>query len=62
MWTLIGGKEKGFITAKEFYEAYAKYMPSGMDRDMALEVFCSEIDSDKDGKIMYKDFYDTMLF
>lgn len=32
-----------------------------MDRDIALELF-QEIDSDKDGKINYKDFYDTMLF
>jgi Ca2+-binding EF-hand superfamily protein len=36
-------------------------MPRVFDRDLALELF-SELDSDKDGKLSYKDFHDTLLF
>jgi Ca2+-binding EF-hand superfamily protein len=60
-WTLLGGKAKGFLSLKEYYEMYDAYMPKGFDRDLALELF-SELDSDKDGKLTYKDFHDTMLF
>ena len=46
---------------KDFYLMFDKIMPKGFDRDLALEFF-SELDSDKDGKLTYKDFHDTMLF
>ena len=60
-WALLGGKDKGFLTMKDYYEMFDRYMPKGFDRDLALELF-SELDSDKDGKLTYKDFHDTLLF
>lgn len=57
----MGGKEKGFITIKDYYEQFDLYMPRLADRDVALELF-QELDSDKDGKLTYKDFYEAILF
>lgn len=58
---MLGGKTKGYLTIKDYYEMFDKYMPRSFDRDLALELF-SELDADKDGKMSYKDFHDTMLF
>ncbi len=57
----MGGKSKGFIGLKDYYEQYDQYMPQIMDRDVAIEVF-QEIDAVRDGKLTYKDFYEAMLF
>ncbi|CDW84846.1 ef-hand calcium-binding domain-containing protein 11 [Stylonychia lemnae] len=60
-WIMIGGKEKGFITIKGYFEQFDRFMPKLADRDVAIELF-QEIDSDRDGKLTYKDFYEAMLF
>ena len=36
-------------------------MPKVFDADLALEMF-REVDSDKDGKLSYKDFCECMKF
>ncbi len=36
-------------------------MPKCFNRDLALEMF-KEVDADKDGKLTYKDFNDSMRF
>lgn len=36
-------------------------MPNSFDRDIALEMF-RELDSDKDGRMTYKDFNDCIKF
>ena len=60
-WTLMGGKQKGYITLKDYHEQFDKVMPKVMDRNVALELF-PELDADKDGKLTYKDFHEAMLF
>ena len=60
-WRLIGGKDKGFLTLKDYYDVFVQVMPKGFSRDLALELF-GELDSDKDGKLTYKDFHDSILF
>eukprot|EP00347_Sterkiella_histriomuscorum_P015392 403357193 len=60
-WILMDGKERGFITIRDYYEQYDKCMPLFADRDVAIEMFM-EIDSDRDGKLTYKDFYEAIMF
>lgn len=60
-WKLLGGHEKGFISLSDFNEAFGQTMPKCFDRDLALELF-RELDSDRDGKITFKDFNDCMKF
>ena len=58
---MMGGAQKGFITMQEFYEKFDQAMPKCFDRDLALELF-RELDSDRDGKLSYKDFNDCLKF
>ena len=60
-WQTLGGKDKGFIDISDFHSHFKQSMPSCFDADLALEMF-REVDSDKDGKISYKDFNDSMRF
>jgi len=38
-WTMIEGKEKGYITIKDYYEKYDRFMPILADRNVAIELF-----------------------
>ena len=60
-WAALGGSESGFISVKDFHEAFDRVMPRLVDRSVALEAF-HELDADKDGKLTLKDFKDAMLF
>ena len=46
---------------EELTKLFDKAMPRCFDRDLAFEMF-REIDSDKDGRLSYKDFYECMKF
>ena len=41
--------------------AYNSSMPACFDRDIALELF-RELDGDKDGRLSFKDFNDSLKF
>ena len=58
---MMGGKEKGYISITEFYNLTGECLPKCFDRALLLEMF-REVDSDKDGKLTYKDFNDCMKF
>ena len=60
-WELVGGKQKGFLSLSDYLQLFHHTMPPSFDRNVALELFY-ELDSDKDGKLTYKDFHDTMMF
>ena len=60
-WKAMGGAQKGYINMQEFYENFDRAMPRCFDRDLALELF-RELDSDRDGKLSYKDFNDCLKF
>ena len=60
-WELMGGKNKGFITIAEYHNLVKQCLPKCFDADLALELF-REVDSDKDGKLSYKDFNDCIKF
>ena len=57
----MGGQPKGYITMQDFFDNFDKAMPKCFDRDLALELF-RELDSDRDGKLTYKDFNDSLKF
>jgi len=57
----MGGSQKGYVTTEDFYRVFDRTMPKGFDRDIALEAF-RELDSDKDGKMSFKDFSDCLRF
>ena len=57
----MGGKEKGYITVSEYYQLVKECMPSCFSAELAVELF-REVDSDKDGKMSYKDFNDCIKF
>ena len=57
----MGGQPKGYITMQDFFDNFDKAMPKCFDRDLALELF-RELDSDRDGKLTYKDFSDSLKF
>ena len=61
LWAIIGGDKKGYLTLEELTKLFDKAMPRSFDRDLAFEMF-REIDSDKDGRLSYKDFYECMKF
>ena len=42
-------------------QAYESAMPRCFDRDIALELF-RELDGDKDGRMSFKDFNDSLKF
>ena len=46
---------------QDFFDNFDKAMPKCFDRDLALELF-RELDSDRDGKLTYKDFSDSLKF
>ena len=60
-WTDLGGAAKGFVSESDFLVAFDESMPGCFDRDIALELF-RELDSDKDGKMSFKDFNDSLKF
>jgi len=60
-WELLGGKDRGFVTIRDFHAAFDRVMPRLVDRNVALEAF-QELDADKDGKMTLKDFKDALLF
>ncbi len=60
-WKRIGGDKKGYVTVDEMVQMFDKHMPKQFDRDFAFEMF-KELDSDKDGRLSYKDFYECMKF
>ena len=55
LWQKIGGDKKGYVTLEEMLNMFDKNMPRCFNRDIAFEVF-RELDSDKDGRLTYKDF------
>jgi Ca2+-binding EF-hand superfamily protein len=57
----MGGQQQGFIDISDFHRHFKSSMPGCFDADLALEMF-REVDSDKDGKLSYKDFNDCMRF
>ena len=57
----MGGQPKGYITMQDFHDVFDSAMPKCFDRDLALELF-RELDSDRDGKMSYKDFNDSLKF
>lgn len=61
LWQKIGGDKKGFITIQELHSAFDSQMPKCFDRDVAFELF-RELDSDRDGRLSYKDFYECIKF
>ena len=42
-------------------QTYDSAMPKCFDRDIALELF-RELDGDKDGRLSFKDFNDSLKF
>ena len=58
---MLGGNEKGYISFENFHSLFDENMPKMFDRDLAMELF-RELDSDKDMKLTYKDFSDSMKF
>ena len=60
LWKDMTGDKK-VLNIREFHDLYDRVMPSICDREVALEVF-QELDADKDGKLVFKDFHDAMLF
>ena len=61
LWKLIGGDKKGFVTIQELHDSFDSTMPRCFDRDIAFELL-RELDSDRDGKLSYKDFYECLKF
>jgi Ca2+-binding EF-hand superfamily protein len=61
LWKKIGGDKKGYVTIEEMLIVFDKNMPKCFDRDIAFEIV-REIDSDKDGRLTYKDFYECIKF
>ena len=60
-WQALGGPSKGYISEEDFMQAYESAMPRCFDRDIALELF-RELDGDKDGRLSFKDFNDSLKF
>ena len=60
-WELMGGKEKGYISIAEYYELTKECLPKCFSSDLMIELF-REVDSNKDGKLSYKDFNDCLKF
>jgi Ca2+-binding EF-hand superfamily protein len=61
MWQKLGGDKKGFLTLQELHSVFDAQMPKCFDRDIAFELF-RELDSDRDGRLSYKDFYECVKF
>ena len=61
LWQKIGGDKKGFVSLNEMINLFDKNMPHCFDRDLAFEMF-RELDSDRDGRLTYKDFYEAIKF
>ena len=57
----MGGKSQGFISAGDFFNLTTECLPSCFDKGVLLEMF-REVDSDKDGRLTYKDFNDCLKF
>ncbi len=57
----MGGHTKGYVAIQDFHQLFDKSMPKQFDRDIAIEMF-RELDSDKDGRMSYKDFNDCVKF
>ena len=57
----MNGASKGYIGEDDFLGAFDKAMPACFDRDIALELF-RELDGDRDGKMSFKDFNDSLKF
>ena len=57
----MGGKEKGYITVGEYHSLVKQCMPKCFNSELLVELF-REVDSDRDGKMSYKDFNDCMKF
>lgn len=60
-WNSLGGPSKGYISELDFLSVFDDSMPGCFNRDIALELF-RELDSDKDGKMSFKDFNDSIKF
>ena len=60
-WQALGGHSKGYVSEQDFIAAYDGNMPRCFDRDIALELF-RELDGDKDGRLSFKDFHDSLKF
>lgn len=60
-WQALGGPSKGYISEVDFMQTYDSAMPKCFDRDIALELF-RELDGDKDGRLSFKDFNDSLKF
>ena len=60
-WQAFGGQQKGYISEADFLATFDNSMPRCFDRDIALELF-RELDSDRDGKMSFKDFNDSLKF
>ena len=58
---MLGGNDKGYISFENCHSLFDENMPKCFDRDLAMELF-RELDSDKDMKLTYKDFSDSMKF
>lgn len=58
---MVGGNSKGYLTIEDFHRLFDQSMPKQFDRDIAMEMF-RELDSDKDGRMSYKDFNDCVKF
>ena len=60
-WQALGGPSKGYISEQDFFATFDGSMPACFNRDIALELF-RELDSDKDGRMSFKDFNDSLKF
>lgn len=60
-WQALDGPTKGYISEADFFKVFDGAMPRCFDRDIALELF-RELDSDKDGRMSFKDFNDSLKF
>ena len=60
-WELMGGKEKGFITVGEYHALVKECLPACFDPSLMVELF-REVDSNKDGRLSFKDFSDCLQF
>lgn len=61
LWQKIGGDKKGYLSLDELLLLFDRNMPKQFDRDLAFEMF-REIDSDRDGRLTFKDFYECIKF
>lgn len=61
LWKQIGGDKKGYMSLEEMLSMFDKNMPKAFCRDLAYEMM-REIDSDRDGRITFKDFYECIKF